>query len=158
MLFFIIPLIELSVTLFNEYTESVFEQINHQVADLTPEELTWKPCETSNTVEWILKHITRINRLLIPKALSGDTEGGWSDDYQAKDHSYEEMIKDMKDGQDIIRGLLREMSDENLGEEIRLWNRTEKKYAVYFHLMHELVHHGGQIAYIRGALKRSKER
>ncbi len=56
-----------------EFAEHVFESIERTLEDLTAEELTWKPAPTANDIEWILRHMIRISKLLIPQVIRGDT-------------------------------------------------------------------------------------
>jgi hypothetical protein len=48
------------------------------------------------------------------------------------------------------------LTDAQLEEEISLWGGTKKRKVGLFAYLGEIVHHKGQIAYVRGTVKRFK--
>jgi hypothetical protein len=50
------------------------------------------------------------------------------------------------------------LTSEQLEEEIPLWRGTQKRKTGIFAYLGELVHHRGQIAYLKGTMKRLKEK
>lgn len=144
-----------------EQAEYIFGTIDRTVEGLTDKEMMWKPTEVSNSTEWILNHLARIVNLSLPRLIKGDpdyTPKGWPEDYRDKHYSLEKMLKDISEGKKAVFDGLGKLTSEQLEEEIPLWGGTRKRKIGLFAYLGELVHHKGQIAYLRGTMKRLKEK
>ena len=108
-----------------------------------------------NSIKKILRHTARISLLLPPQVLLGTTTGIWSDEYEKKDHTKEELLKDLEERRRNVLSLLYEMTDVEFDLKIPLWGGIEKKKNGVYMLVNEIDWHGGQIALIRGAYIRT---
>jgi uncharacterized damage-inducible protein DinB len=147
-------------SILKEYAEYVYERFGRTVEALTEVEMKWKPTEASNNIEWILNHMARISSLSLPRIIKGYPEykpKGWPDDYKEMHHSMAKMMKDIEAGKKTVLDSIGKLTSAQLEEEIPLWGGTRKRKAGLFAYLGELVHHNGQIAYVRGTYKRLNE-
>ena len=147
-------------SILKEQAEYIYERIGRTIEGLTEKEMGWKPTEASNSIEWILNHIARLSNLSLPRIIKGDPEykpEGWPDDYRELHHSLEKMLGDIEKGEKVVLEGIGKLTSAQLEEEIPLWGGTRKRKTGLFAYLGELVHHNGQIAYLRGTMKRLKE-
>jgi hypothetical protein len=147
-------------SILKEYAEYVYERFGRTVEGLTETEMRWKPTEASNNIEWILNHMARLSNLSLPRIIKGDPEfspEGWPDDYRDQHHSLDKMLKDIEAGKKMVLEGVGKLSSTQLEEEISLWRGSRKRKIGLFAYLGELVHHNGQIAYVRGTYKRLNE-
>lgn len=141
----------------NEFTESVYSRIEKTMESLSREEIEWKPTPQTNNIKWILTHLVRISKLLLPQVIKVETTGKWEDQYESQEHSLDELLKDLKESKKTVLKGLNELTSEDFEEEIPLWGgKYQRKRGVYV-LLSELIHHNGQIAYIHGAYNRANK-
>jgi uncharacterized damage-inducible protein DinB len=148
-------------SILKEYAEYVYESLGRTVEGLTEREMGWRPTEVSNNIEWILNHLARISNLSLQRIIKGDPEykpSGWPDDYADRHHGLEKMLKDIDAGKKAVLEEMGKLSDADLEEEIPLWGGKRKRKTGLFAYLGELMHHRGQIAYLRGTMKRLKEK
>jgi len=148
-------------SILKDQTEYIYERIRRTVEGLTEKEMKWKPTEVSNSVEWILNHMARISNLSLPRIIKGDPEykpKNWPDDYREIHHSLEKMLIDIENGKKVVLEGIGKLTAAQLEEEIPLWGETRKRKIGLFAYLGELLHHNGQIAYLRGTMKRLKEK
>lgn len=148
-------------SMLKDQTEYIYERIGRTLEGLTENEMKWKPTEVSNSIEWILNHMARISNLSLPRIIKGDPEykpEGWPDDYRDMRHSLEKMLGDIEKGKRVVLEGIGRLTSAQLEEEIPLWGGTRKRKIGLFAYPGELVHHNGQIAYLRGTMKRLKEK
>ncbi len=139
-----------------EHADFMFDAVQGYISGLSEEELNWKPIEESLSIHSILIHTTRIALILIPQVIEGTVKPqGWDDDYEAKPHTYDELHEDMSKAREKVVNGLREMSEEDLESTLKLWGRDLVSKNLIFHLLREVVHHGGQMAMLKGMYKRS---
>jgi hypothetical protein len=140
-----------------EFAEYIYERFGRTVENLSEDEMKWKPTKTSNNIAWILNHMARLSNLSLPRIITGDPDykpTGWPDDYGVKHHSLEKMMNDIETGKiEVINGI-GNLTSVQLEEEIQLWGGTRKRKFGLFAYLGELIHHNGQIAYLRGSYKR----
>ena len=144
-----------------DQAEYIYERIGRTLEGVTEKEMKWKPTEVSNSIEWILNHMARLSNLSLPRIIKGDPEykpGDWPDDYRDKHHSLEKMMGDIEKGKKAVLEGIGKLTSAQLEEEIPLWGGTRKRKTGLFAYLGELVHHNGQIAYLRGTMKRLKEK
>ena len=139
-----------------EYAEHVYGRVSSHLTGISEEELNWRPCETCNSLDWTLRHMARISSVLLPQVVDGTTTGSWDDDYESRQHTLNELIRDLNEGRDKVLHGLRGMAAGALEEEIPLWGGVHRRKEGLYMLIGELAHHGGQVAYIRGAYGRAR--
>ena len=148
-------------SILEEQIEYIYERIWRTLEGLTTNEMKWKPTEASNSIEWILNHIARISNLSLPRIVKGDPEykpKGWPDDYRNMHHSLEKMLEDIEKGKKVVLDGIGKLTSDQLEKEVPLWGGSRKRKTGLFAYLGELVHHNGQIAYLRGTIKRLKEK
>jgi len=148
-------------SILKEYAEYVYESLERALEGLMEKEITWRPTEVSNSIEWILNHLARISNLALPRIIKGDPKyapDGWPSDYRSKHHGLEKMLKDIEAGKKVVLEGIGNLTSTQLEEEIPLWGGTRQRKIGLFAYLGELVHHKGQIAYLRGTMKRLKEK
>jgi len=144
-----------------ENAEYIYESLGRAVEGLTEKEAAWRPTEVSNSTEWILNHLARISNLSLPRIIKGDpgyVPDGWPSDYRDTHHGLEKMLSDIEAGKKAVLEGLGKLTSTQLEEEIPFWGGTRKRKIGLFAYLGELVHHRGQIAYLRGTMKRLKEK
>jgi hypothetical protein len=67
------------------------------------------------------------------------------------------MLGDLEKGRKSIIEEITKLTTGDLEKEIPLWGGTRKRKTGLFAYLGELVHHNGQIAYIKGTINRLKE-
>jgi uncharacterized damage-inducible protein DinB len=148
-------------SILKEQLEYVYDTLNRAVEELRDEEYTWRPTEVSNNIQWIMNHLSRITNLSLPRIIKGDPEytpKGWPDDYKDQNYSLNKVLKDIEAGKKTTLEEVGKLSNAQLEEEIPLWGGTRKRKIGLFAYIGELIHHRGQIAYIRGTYKRLHEK
>jgi len=148
-------------SILKDQAEYIFGSISRTVEGITEEDAKWKPTEESNSVAWTLNHMSRIANVSIPRIIEGNQEytpAGWPDDYRDKDYTVEKMLSDIDASKEVVLKGIGNLTSEQLEEEIPLWRGTEKRKTGIFAYLGELVHHRGQIAYLKGTMKRLKEK
>lgn len=144
------------MSLLTDFAAYIFKRVTQTADEITPEILDWKLVDESNSIHWILTHLTKIAYLLIPQVITGTyNPDGWDDNYEAQEHSLEELRSDLADAQVNVLDLLGELSEKQLNEEIMIWGSMRPLKEPIFALLGELLHHNGQIAMLKGIKKRS---
>lgn len=148
-------------SILKEQLEYVYDSLNRAVEGLGSEEYQWKPTEASNNIQWIMNHLSRITNISLPRIIKGDPEYtpmGWPEDYRDRDYGLDKLMKDIESGKKITLEGVEKLSNAQLEEDIPLWGGTRKRKIGLFAYIGELIHHRGQIAYIRGTYKRLNEK
>ena len=142
--------------IFVEHADFIFDAVTENVSGLSEEQLNWKPIEESDSIMKILTHMTRIALILIPQVIDGTVNPeGWDDEYEKTPHTYKELLNDLNEAHKIVVDGIKGLSETELEAEMGLWGRNLVKKNLLFHLLREIVHHGGQIAMLKGMHKRS---
>ena len=148
-------------SILKEQVEYIYGRIERTVEGLEEKEISWRPTEASNSIEWILNHMARISNLSLPRIIKGDPEYkplGWPEDYRETHHGLEKMLRDIGEGKEAVLEGIGKLTSTQMEEEIPLWGGTRKRKTGLFAYLGELVHHNGQIAYLRGTMKRLREK
>jgi len=148
-------------SILKDQAEYIFGSISRTVEGITEEDAKWKPTEKSNSVAWTLNHMSRIANVSIPRIIKGNQEytpAGWPEDYRDQNYTVEKMLKDIDAAKGVVMKGIGKLTSEQLEEEIPLWGGTKKRKTGIFAYLGELVHHKGQIAYLKGTQKRLKEK
>lgn len=147
-------------SILKEYAEFIYQRLNNSLEDLTEKEMKWKPTDESNNIAWILNHLSRITNISLPRIIKGDPDyipEDWPEDYREKDYSYNKLLMDINEGKEKVVNGIGKLSTKQLEEDIPLWGDKRKRKIGLFAYLGEILHHRGQIAYIRGTIKRKRE-
>jgi uncharacterized damage-inducible protein DinB len=149
------------IGLLKNFAEYIFNSLDRTLEGITEKELDWQPLEESNSLRWTLNHLSRLSNLSIPRVIKGDPDyspEGWPEDYRDQAHSLEKFVGDIAKGRESVIEFLGELSDSMLDDDIPLWGGTRKRQFGLFVYLSELIHHRGQIAYLKGTIKRHREK
>jgi hypothetical protein len=144
-----------------EAFEFAFSALERTLEGTDDKEYTFRLTEASNDIQSILNHISRITNLNIPKIISGDfsyAPEGWPDDYVEQSYGLEKLMSDIDEGKDRVLGGVALLSDEQLEEVLHMMSGPYPRKIGLYAYLGELFHHRGQIAFIRGTVKRLRER
>ena len=144
-----------------EFAEYHLNSLDEILKGLEEKEANYKMTDESNTIEWIVNHLCRISNTALPRIIRGDPNWrptGWPDDYKEKHYSLDKYMADLAAGKRMVIDGIGKLNDTQLEEDITLWGGTRKRKVGLFAYLGEIVHHKGQIAYIRGTVKRFKEK
>jgi uncharacterized damage-inducible protein DinB len=139
----------------------VIDSLDRHVENLGEKEYLYRLTPESNNIQWLLNHMSRIVNISIPRIVKGDSNyspKGWPADYKDQAYSLEKLMKDIKSGRKAAVEGLAKLKDEQLEEEIPLWGGKQKRKTGVFAYIGEIYHHRGQLAFIRGTIKRLKEK
>ena len=149
------------VDLLKDYAENVFGRIDRTLNGMEDKHMKWKPTEVSNNCDWLLNHMCRIASVALPRIITGNQEytpEGWSETYRDDSHSLEDYKNDLAAAKTVLISSMDDVTDTMLDEEIPLWRgRMVKRKNALFTYFGELIHHNGQIAYLKGTMTRLSE-
>ena len=149
-------------TLLKEYAENIFSRIDRTLNGIEDKHLAWKPTEVSNNIGWQLNHMSSIANVALPRIITGNQEykpAGWPDNYREISKSLDGYKGDLAAAKDAIIASFEGVTDDDLEKEIPLWRgRMVKRKVALFTYFGELVHHNGQIAYLKGTMTRLAEK
>ena len=147
-------------SLMKRFAEIAFERFEEAMKNISKEEVDWQPMEEANSIRWILTHLSQQWNVGMPRILKGDPEfkpEDWPADYVGRSCSFEKLMDDLKNGKNAVLRGLEELDPAGLEVEIPLWGGTRKReYGLLIYLS-EIYHHEGQIAYLRGAIRRRRQ-
>lgn len=149
------------IQVLKDYIAYVFERLDRTVDGLTELEAYWRPVEESNNIRWILNHISRLINVLMMIYIKGDPSympEGWPEDYGEQQYSLEKLLGDIERGKLTVHDALGEMKETELLFHVTRRRTTRTRQLGLFVMTSEVVHHGGQIAQIRGIIKRRREK
>ncbi len=149
------------IEVLKEFAESAFGSLERAYEGITEVEAEWRPMEESNNAKWILNHLSRITNQSIPRIVKGDPEwkpAGWPEDYREQTYSVEKLTGDIAKGKIAALEMLSGLKDGQLVEEIPLWGGTRQRKVGIFAYLGEIINHKGQIAMLRGNIKRRREK
>lgn len=143
-----------------EYSKYVFERLDRTLENLTEKEIDWRPTDDSNDIRWIIRHISRILNVITMIYIKGDPDfvpDGWPSDYNQSKYGLERYLIDIKKGEEKMLKGLKGLTPEQLKRKVIRRGRTRTQQLGIFVMLSEIVHHGGQIAYLRGTINRRRE-
>ncbi len=149
------------VAVLKRFAEYAFEYLERTCQDLTEEEAEWRPVEEANNTRWILNHISRITNIALPRALKKDsdyTPSGWTENYREETFTVEELFKDINGARAAVAKAFEGIPSKDLDEEIPGRRGPRKRELALFIYIGEIISHKGQIAAIRGNIKRRREK
>ena len=139
-----------------------FSRFDATMKDLKESEIDWKPVEESNNIRWILMHLSQQWNVGFPRTFKGDNNykpEGWPDDYVGgKSIAYAQLISDLSKGRAAVIEGLDKLKAADLTVEVQSYSGMVKRYDRLVRQISEIIHHEGQIAYIRGAIGRRRQK
>jgi len=144
-----------------EMAEYAFGSIESACEGLTEKELDWRPVPESNNARWILNHLARLTNQSLPRIIKGDQSynpEGWPEDYRDQTYTMEKMMADINAGKGTVLEGLEKLTSADLEAEIPLWRGTRQRKVGVYAYIGELINHKGQIAMLRGNIKRRREK
>jgi hypothetical protein len=144
-----------------EYVEYVFDLLEKTLLDITEEDLDWQPTKDANTIRWILTHLSRICNVSLPSRIKGNPSykpKDWLNNYEETRHSLGKILMDIENGRKVVLEGLGGLSTSDLEVNIPLWGGMRKRKIGLFSHLSEIAHHKGQIAYVKGIMKRQREK
>ena len=149
------------VEMIKVFAKLAFERFDWAMKDLAKKEIDWRPVEETNSIKWILTHLSQQWNVGIYRILKGDPEykpKDWPEDYVGnKSYSFNKIMGDIEKGKNNVMSALEELNQAELEAEIPLWGGTKKRQFGLLIYLSEIFHHAGQIAYIRGAIGRRRQ-
>ena len=149
------------VKILKGFADFAYGSLERACEGLTEKEVDWKPVPESNDARWILNHLSRISNIALPRILKGDTEyspEGWPEDYRDQTYGVEKLMGDIEAGKKAVFDGFDGLESEALYEEIPLWGGTKKRDFALFAYLGEIINHKGQVAALRGNIKRRREK
>jgi hypothetical protein len=149
------------VAIMKRFAVYAFGSLERTCEGLTEKEVDWKPVDEANDSRWILNHVSRIANTSLPRIIKRDsdyTPAGWPEDYREQKYSLEKLLTDIANGKDVVLEGFGALTSEALAEDIPLWGGTRKREYAIFAYLGEIINHKGQIAALRGNIKRRREK
>ncbi len=149
------------IAIMKRFTEYAFSSLERTCEGLTETEADWRPVEEANNARWILNHLARIANISLPRIFRGDpnyTPEGWPEDYREQAYDLEKLLTDIQTGKEAALASMGGLESAALAEDIPLWGGTKKREFGIFAYLGEIVTHRGQIAALRGNIKRRREK
>ena len=144
-----------------EAYEFAFEALTRTLEGTDDREYTYRLTPASNNIQAILQHLSRLTNHNIPSIIRRQphhTPGDKLAEPDEPNKSLEKLLDDIDEGKEKVLGGVARLSDEQLEEVIPMMSGPYPcKIGLYAYLG-ELFHHRGQIAFIRGTVKRLRER
>ncbi|MCW4051923.1 MAG: DinB family protein [Candidatus Bathyarchaeota archaeon] len=149
------------VRMIKAFADVAFDRFDNAVKDLSEKEMDWQPIGELNSIRWILTHLSQqwnVGLNKISKGTAKDKPAGWPEDYVGnKSHTLEKLISDLSNGKNRFLSYIEGLNPADLEAEIPIWGGKRKLQTVLLLYLSEIFHHEGQIAYLKGAIKRIRE-
>jgi hypothetical protein len=149
------------IAVLKRFAEYAFGSLERTCEGLTEKEADWKPAEETNDARWILNHLSRISNTALPRIFKGDpdyTPEGWPEDYREQKYDLDKLLGDIATGKEAVLEGMGSLSSADLAEDIPLWGGTRKREFGIFAYLGEIINHKGQIAALKGIIKRRREK
>jgi hypothetical protein len=139
-----------------------FGRFDNTMKDLNESEIDWKPVEDANNIKWILTHLSQQWNVGIQRTLKGDNNykpADWPEDYVGSNSiTFTNLMADLVKGRTAVLEGLSKLSSSDLLMEVQSPSGLVKRSDRLMRQISEIVHHEGQIAYIRGAVGRRRQK
>ena len=149
------------IEFFKDLAEMAFGRLERATKELTEKEIDWRPLEEANSIRWILTHLSQICNVGFPRIFKGDPKykpADWPDDYVGNtSYSLEKVMSDLEKGKNTLMSGLKKLTPADLETKIPLWGGTRKRHFALMTYLFEIIHHAGQIAYLKGAIGRRRK-
>ncbi len=144
-----------------EAYEFAFSALERTLEGTDEGEYTYRITPASNSIQAILHHLSRLTNHNIPSIIRGETYHTPGDKPVEPDEpsqSLEKLLNEIRKGRNVILEGLAGLSEEDLEEMVPLMAGPHPRKTGLYAYLGELFHHRGQIAFIRGTIKRLRER
>lgn len=144
------------------FANAAFARYDASMKDLKEAEVEWRPDEEANNIRWILTHLSNQWNVGFQRTFRGDNgfkPTGWPDDYVgSKVITYAKLMDDLTRGKAGLLEGLKNLKPEDLAVEVQSPSGLVKRYDRLIRQISEIIHHEGQIAYIRGVIARKTKK
>ena len=144
------------------FANTAYGRFDMTMKDLKEAEIDWKPTEEANNIRWILTHLSQQWNVGFQRTFRGDNNykpTGWPDDYVgSKTITYTKLSADLAKGRAAMLEGLGKLTVADLAAEVQSPSGPVKRYDRLLRQLSEIMHHEGQIAYIRGAIGRKRQK
>jgi hypothetical protein len=144
-----------------EEFEFTFSALDRTLEGTDEKEYIYRLTPASNNIQAILYHLSRITNHNLPSIIRGEpyhTPGDKPAELDEPSKTLEKLLDDIDEGKGIVIEGVAGLSEEDLEKTVPLMaGPYPRKIGLYAYLG-ELFHHRGQIAFIRGTIKRLRER
>jgi hypothetical protein len=144
------------------FANLAFGRFDNTMKDLKESDIDWKPVEEANNIRWILTHLSQQWNVGFQRTFRGDNNykpAGWPDDYVgSKTITYAKLMADLAKGRAAVLEGLGKLSAADLAVEVQSLSGMVKRHDRLMRQLSEIAHHEGQIAYIRGAIGRRRQK
>lgn len=122
-------------------------KIKQAIADLSPEELWWRPHETSNSIGNLLLHLTGNLRQWILSGLGGEPDRrARQEEFDARSGpSGEELLTRLAAAVENAEAVLRRIDPDTLLENREIQGREVQVMRAIYHVVEHFAMHTGQI-------------
>ena len=142
------------------FTEFGLKRLRWITESLDMEVFDWKITGQSNTIRWVLAHISMVLNVYFPRAITGQLKyypsewpAGYYDDSSI---TQQRILNDINEGEKRVLEQLGSLSADDLKEKLDWYLGLEERELYLMILCSEILHHGGQIAAILGNWRRIK--
>jgi hypothetical protein len=139
-----------------------FGRFDMTMKDLKESEIDWKPVDEANNIKWILTHLSQQWNVGFQRTFKGDNNykpAGWPDDYVGNNAvTLAKLSVDLAKGRAAVIEGLGKLTAAELAVEVQSPSGPVKRYDRLMRQLSEIMHHEGQIAYIRGAIGRRRQK
>jgi hypothetical protein len=143
-----------------EAFEFAFARFENTVQGVDEKEINHRLTGQSNSISMILSHVSRLTNVNMPRVISGGLSyvpEGWPTDNLEQSHGAEKLLNDIRTGKErVIDGVVA-LTDAQLNEVIPMMSGPYRRKVGLFAYLGEVFHHMGQIAFIRGTIRRLRE-
>lgn len=144
------------------FANAAFARFDASMKDIKEAEVEWRPDEEANNIRWILTHLSNQWNVGFQKTFRGDNgykPAAWPDDYVgSKTITYAKLMDDLARGRAGVLEGLGKLKPADLAVEVQSPSGPVKRYDRLIRQMSEIIHHEGQIAYIRGVIARKAKK
>jgi DinB superfamily len=141
---------------------AAFGRFDMTMKDLRETEIDWRPVEEANSIRWILSHLSQQWNVGFQRTFRGDNgykPAGWPDDYVgSKSITYTQLLADLSKGKAAVLEGFGKLTAADLTKEVQSPSGMVKRLDRLLRQLSEVTHHEGQIAYIRGAIGRRRQK
>jgi hypothetical protein len=142
------------------FTKFGLKRLRWITENLDDEIFDWKMTPQSNSIRWVLSHISLVLNVFFPRAITGDLEN-YPPELPRKyldnpSLSIQRIQKDIEHGELIVTEQLGSLDKKKLEESLDWYLGSHEREFYLMILCSEILHHGGQIAAILGNWRRIK--
>jgi hypothetical protein len=142
------------------FTKFGLRRLKWITEDLEEEVFDWKMTLQSNTIRWVLTHISIVLNIFFLRATTGNLKyypPEWPVNYlNDPTLTHQRILDDIEKGKTTVLKQLESLKTDELKETLDWYLGPQDREFYLMLLCSEILHHGGQIAAIHGNWKRVK--